>query len=105
MPAIMLKNIAAGTANMLDGLNFQNLPRPALVSIYASTPTAGGNIDFNIDGDQFVVAAAVNIESAADVVDTDRDQVLFREPVPAGKMFLAANAQIINALVVIELVG
>jgi len=37
MPTIMLKNVAAGTANAVDGLQFQDIPEPgALVSIYGS---------------------------------------------------------------------
>ena len=95
MPAIMRKNVAAGTANALDGLKFQTLPRPALISIYATTAVAGGNIDFAVDSEDFLDAAAVNIEVSADVVDTDRDAVLIREPV-------AVNDQICNFLLVIE---
>lgn len=102
MPSIMLQNVAAGTSNALDGLKFQTLEGPALISVYASTAVAGGNLDFAVGSEDFLDSAEVNIEASADVVDTDRDQVLFREPVPAGKMFLAVNAQICNVLVVIE---
>jgi len=103
MPAIALKNVAAGTANALDGLQFQDIPEPgALVSIFATTPTAGGNIDYRIGTESFLQGAEVNIEIAADVVDTDRDQILMREPVASGKQFLAVNAQIGNLLVLIE---
>lgn len=102
MPAIALKNVAAGTANALDGLKFQNLPTPSLITLYATTAVAGGNIDFSVDSEDFLNAAQVNIEASADVVDVDRDLVLSREPVPAGKMFLAVNAQIVNFLLIIE---
>lgn len=103
MPAIMLKNVAAGTANALDGLQFQDIPEPgALVTIFGSTAAAGGNLDYRVGTESFLQAAQVNIESAADVVDTDRDQVLVREPVPAGKQFLSVNAQVCNVLVMIE---
>jgi len=103
MPSIMRKNIAAGVANDVDGLQFQDIPEGgALVTIYASTPTAGGNIDYTVGTERFLVAAAVNIEGSADVVSTDADMVLDREPVPAGKQFLAVNAQICNYLLVME---
>ena len=103
MPSIMLKNVAAGTANALDGLQFQDVPEPgALITIYASTPTAGGLISYSVGTERFLVAAAVNIEISADVVDTQQDLVLDREPVPPGKQFLAVDAQIGNVLVVIE---
>jgi len=103
MPSISLKNIAAGVANALDGLQFQDIPEPgALVTIYASTPTAGGSIDYSVGTERFLSGAELNIEGSADVVSTESDLVLDREPVPAGKQFLAVNAQIGNMLVVIE---
>jgi len=103
MPSISLKNVAAGTANALDGLQFQDLPEGgALVTIYASTPTAGGTISYSVGTERFLVAAETNIETSADRVDTSVDLVLDREPVPAGKQFLAVDAQIGNVLVVIE---
>lgn len=103
MPAISRKNVAAGTANAVDGIQFQDIPEPgALVSIFATTPVAGGNIDYRVNTESFLVAAEANIEAAADVVDTDRDQLLMREPVPGGRQFLSVNGQIINFLLLIE---
>jgi len=104
MPSIRLSNIAAGVPNALDGLQFQNIPDAgALVTIYASTAVAGGNIDYAVGTEQFLSAASVNIERSADEVGTNVDMVLDREPVPAGgKQFLAVNAQVCNLLVVIE---
>ena len=103
MPSIFLKNVAAGTANALDGLQFQDIPEPgALISIYASTPTATGTISYSVGTERFLVAAEQNVEIVADGVDTSRDMILDREPVPAGKQFLAVDTQIANVLVVIE---
>ena len=103
MPSILLKNVGAGTANALDGLQFQDIPDPgALVTIYGSTPTAGGLLSYSVGTERFLVAAAVNIEGSADVVSTDADLILEREPVPGGKQFLAVDAQICNLLVIIE---
>ena len=103
MPSIKLSNVAAGTANALDGLQFQDIPEPgALVSIYASTAVAAGLISYSVGTERFLVDASINIEIAADAVDTNRDMVLDREPVPAGKQFLAVDAQVGNILVVVE---
>ncbi len=103
MPSIRINNIAAGTANALDGLQFQDIPQPgALVTIYGSTPTALGLISYSVGTERFLVDAGVNVEIVADAVDTQRDMILDREPVPAGKQFLAVDAQICNVLVVIE---
>jgi len=103
MPSIRLSNIAAGVANALDGLQFQDIPEPgALVTIYASTAVAAGLISYSVGTERFLVDASVNVEIVADGVDTNRDMVLDREPVPAGKQFLAVDAQVCNLLVVIE---
>ncbi len=103
MPSIRLSNVAAATANALDGLQFQDIPEPgALVSIYASTAVAAGTISYSVGTERFLVDASVNIEIAVDAVDTQRDLVLDREPVPAGKQFLAVDGQVANLLVVIE---
>jgi len=103
MPSIRLTNVAAGTANALDGLQFQDVPEPgALVSIYASTAVALGTISYSVGTERFLVDASINIEIAVDAVDTNRDMVLDREPVPAGKQFLAVVGQVANLLVVIE---
>ena len=103
MPSIRVSNVAAGTANALDGLQFQDIPAPgALVSIYASTAVALGTISYSVGTERFLVNAAINIEGSADVVSTEVDMILDREPVPAGKQFLAVDGQVANVLVVIE---
>ena len=103
MPSIRLSNVAAGTANALDGLQFQDIPEPgALVTIYASTAVALGLISYSVGTERFLVDASINIEQSADEVDTNLDMILDREPVPAGKQFLAVDAQVGNVLVVIE---
>lgn len=103
MPSIMLKNVAAGTPNALDGLSFQDIPENgAIVSIYATTAVALGTISYKVGREDFLDLAAINIESGADVIDTDRDAVLFREPVGQGKQHLAVAGQVANLLVVIE---
>lgn len=103
MPSIRLNNIAAGTANALDGLQFQDIPEPgALVTISSSTAVALGLISYSVGTERFLVDAAPNIELSADVVLADSDMILDREPVPAGKQFLAVDAQVCNVLVVIE---
>lgn len=107
MPSISQANVAAGTANALDGLKFRKIPaRGALISLYASTAAAGGNVDLSSDdGVRSILDGAVcNIESSADVVDRDRDVLLVREPVGPGELFLAVNAQIVNFVLEIEYV-
>jgi len=102
MPAIKII-IPATTQDALNGLRFKVQSRPALVSLYASGATEGDLVSFSVDSQAFLVDGAVNVEAASGVVDTDRDQILFREPVPAGEYFLPATLTAdVNALLVIE---
>ena len=103
MPSIRVSNVAAGVANALDGLPFQQIEEPgALVTIYASTAIALGIISYSVGNERFLVDASINIEQSADEVDVPLDMILDREPVPAGKQFLAVGLQVANVLVVIE---
>jgi 3-hydroxymyristoyl/3-hydroxydecanoyl-(acyl carrier protein) dehydratase len=103
MPSISRRNVAAGTSNALNGLRHQTIRSPgALVSIYASTPTAGGTLTYGVDSEVFGNLIETNIETSADRVANSTDQVLFREPVPPGDQFLSVDTQIGNFLVVIE---
>lgn len=103
MPSIRRSNVAAGTPNDLDGLQFQDIPEPgALITIYAATAVAGGTISYSVGTERFLVSASINIEKSADEVNTNADLILDREPVPAGKQFLAVDGQVANYLVVIE---
>lgn len=105
MPSIMDQNVAAGTANALDGLRFQDIPEGgALLTLYASAAVTGGTITLAAEGGDrtLVETAEVNIEASADVVDVDRDLVLKEEPVGGGKLFLTTAAQITNFLLTIE---
>jgi len=102
MPSIKIAN-AGVQANALDGLQFQDIPAGgALVTIYASTAVVLGTISYSVGTERFLVLAALNTEVVADAVDTQRDMVLDREPVPAGKQFLSVEGQVANFLIVIE---
>jgi len=102
MPSIKRVNVGT-TTDALNGLRYKVQGRPALVSLYASAVTATDIISFAVDSQDFLTNASPNIEASADVVDTDRDQILFREPVPAGEYFIPLTATTaVNFLVVIE---
>jgi hypothetical protein len=102
MPAIKITD-QASAANALDGLKFQELLAPALISLYLSCVTATDTASYSVGSEDFLKNANPNIEVAANVVDVKRDQVLFQEPVPSGKQFLETVATTaINFLLVIE---
>lgn len=103
MPSIKLVNVAT-TPNAVNGLNFEDIPPGgALLSLYASCVTATDTIGLKVGSEDFLVNGSPNVESAADVVDTDRDQILYQEPVPQGKLFVPITATTaVNALIVLE---
>jgi len=86
------RQLTAATENALEGLKFSVQNGPSLVSIYAATATATETLSFSVNNQDVLVDAPVNVQASADVLDTDRDQVLFREPVPAGKFYLRVPA-------------
>jgi hypothetical protein len=104
-PAIKQVNVAT-SANALNGLKFDEIPSPgALVTLYASCVTAGDTIGFSVGSEDYLVDAEPNVEIAADVVDTDRDAILVREPCGPGKAFLRiAATTAVNFLLVLEYV-
>jgi len=105
MPSIIRKNVAAGTANAINGLKFAILgPKGALITLYASTPTAGCTMTFSGEGGNRLVTdlAQVNIEGSADVVSTDVDLIFADEPMGEGDLFLSVDTQIGNFALFIE---
>jgi len=105
MPNIMRKNVAAGTENALNGLKGSTIgPNGAFLTLYGSTPTAGATMTFSGEGGDRLVSdlAAVNIEIAADVVDTGRDLIFAEEPIGPGDLFLSVDTQIGNFNLLIE---
>lgn len=91
MPTIR-RQLSAPSENALEGLKFSVQNGPALVTMYAATATAGETLSFSVNNQDVLVDAPLNVQVAADVLDTDRDQILFREVVPAGKYYLRAPA-------------
>lgn len=103
MPSVKRVNVAT-TTNAMNGLKFEDIPPGgALLSLYASAVTAGDTIGLSVGSEDFLVDAEPNLEASADVVDTDRDQILVQEPVPEGKIFMPITATTaVNFLLVLE---
>jgi hypothetical protein len=103
MPTI--KRLVAGpTEDALLGLKFKTQAAPALVTLAASSPTAGEDISFSVGSTEFLVAGEVNLEDANQSVNLERDTILFQEPVPPGEYFLRipAVAADLSYLLIIE---
>lgn len=105
MPAIKVVNQATAQ-DALATLRFRNVQGPTLLSFYASCVTAGDTVSLSIGSRELIVDAEPNIEASADVVDTDRDMILAREPIGAGELHLqVAATTAVNFLIILEEVG
>jgi len=87
MPVIR-RVITAATEDALSTLKFKTQSLAALVSLFMSSATAGEDASFSVDSQEFAQAAEVNLEIANQVIDMERDAILFNEEVPAGEYFL-----------------
>jgi len=87
MPAIR-RVVAAATDDALNGLKFKTQGLPALVSLYASSATAGEDLSFSVGSVSFLTSGEINLEVANQVIDLERDGLLVQEVVPAGEYFL-----------------
>jgi hypothetical protein len=90
MPALAFR-VAATDSDALSNLKFAVVPaRGAILNLWASCVTKTDSFGISIgDRDLMVNGSIMNIEIAADVVDTDRDQRLFNEVlVSGGQLFM-----------------
>jgi len=101
MPAIK-RVITAASQDALSGLKFKTQSVPALVTLAASSPTAGEDLSFSVDSQEFCSAAEINLEIANQTIDMQRDIILFQERVPAGEYFL--NIPVVTADVSFQLI-
>jgi len=102
-PSIKVSNQATST-NALNGLKFEKLLGAALISLWLSGVTVTDTVSMSIGDREILRLANPNLEISADVVDVQRDQVLFAEPAEGGvDLFLAITATTaVNFLVLID---
>ena len=89
MPSIR-QPVNATTTNALQGVKFAVIPPGgAVLNMWAASATNGDSFGLSIGNQDIVVQGTeMNVEASADVIDTDRDQVVFNEVVPGGELFL-----------------
>jgi len=103
MSMIKLLN-QASNVNAVANLQFSTIgPEGALLTLFASCVTAGDVISCTVGGKNIADLAQPNVEISADVVDTDRDLLFAREPVPPGDILLPITATTaVNFLLILE---
>ncbi len=89
MPSLRFR-VAATTPDSMSNRKFNIIPLAgAILNVWAASVTTTDTWGLSVgDRDIIVDGSLLNIEAAADVVDTDRDQVIFNEQVDGGQIFL-----------------
>jgi hypothetical protein len=89
MPALRFR-VSATTTDAMANRKFNVLPAVGtIMNLWASCVTATDTFGLSIgDRDILVNGSSMNIEASADVVDTDRDQLVFNELCGGGQLFL-----------------
>ena len=88
MPTIK-RQVTAASDDVLQGLKFKVQGSPALITLAASSATAGESLSFSVGSQEYVSNAEINLEVANQVIDMDRDIILNQEAVPAGEYYLS----------------
>jgi hypothetical protein len=84
---MLRRRVTATSADIFANDVLSNLPRAALISLFAVGANVADSIAVN-SGSQVIIPAGtvINTEGATSVVQTNRDQLLFREAVQPGKI-------------------
>jgi len=84
--------VPATTTDAMANRKFNVIPAGgAILNVWATSVTVTDTWGLSVGDRDIVVAGSVaNVTSAAGVVDTDRDQVIFNEEVDGGQIFLPA---------------
>lgn len=92
MPSLRFR-VSATTSDALANRKFSVVPAlGAILNLWAACVTTTDTFGVSIgDRDIMVNGSLMNIEAAADVIDNDRDQLVFNELIGGGQLFLPAT--------------
>lgn len=89
MPSIR-RRVTSTTPDALSNIKFADIPEPgAVINLWAAGVTGTDDIGLAVGSQEYLQQGTdINIEASADVIDQNRDQLLFNEVVPAGHIFV-----------------
>ncbi len=104
MPTIRLR-VTATTDDALANVKFAEIGgKGAIINVWVASATAGDTYGLSIGNQELVVQGTrPNVESAAGVIDIFRDQVLYNEVVPPGRLYLPIGAVTTEVLAKIDI--
>jgi hypothetical protein len=78
--------ITAVSGDVLSDEEIRRVDTPSTINLWASCVTKGDKLGLLLNRTEILPADNVNLEAAADVIDTSRDQLLFNSVVGRGQL-------------------
>lgn len=85
-------DVTAAVDDAIATDEIRRIERPSRVSLFASCVTNGDTIGLRLGKTVILETDEMNIEASADVIDTDRDQLVFGEIVGPGDLRVPVGA-------------
>lgn len=85
-------DVAAVTADAISTEEIRRVERPSFVSLWASSVTNGDTIGLLLNSTEIMPTDECNIEISADVIDVQRDQLVFNTLVGRGQLRVPIGA-------------
>ena len=86
------KIIAAVTDDAISGDEIRRVEGPSIVNLWAAAVTKTDKLSLFLNKVEIFPSDSVNIEASADVIDTDRDQLVFNCFVGEGQLRVGVAA-------------
>jgi|TARA_R110000796_G_scaffold28698_2_gene78255 hypothetical protein len=85
-------DVTTATADAISTEEIRRVDVPSVVNMWASCVTNGDTIGLLLNRTEIMPTDEMNIEIAADVIDTSRDQLVFSTVVGAGQLRVPVGA-------------
>lgn len=84
--------VAAVSGDAIATEEIRRVEAPSVVNFWASSATNGDTVGLSLNKTEIVPVGEINVEIAADVIDSGRDQVLFNSAVGIGQLRVPVGA-------------
>lgn len=85
-------DVGAATNDAISTEEIRRVEVPSIINFWASCVTNGDTIGMLLNKTEIMATDEMNIEAAADVIDTSRDQLLFNTVVGRGQLRVPVGA-------------
>lgn len=85
-------DVGAVTSDAISTDEIRRVERPSIVNMWASCVTNGDTVGLLLNRTEILPTDEMNIEISADVIDTNRDQLVFNTVVGRGQLRVPVGA-------------